>query len=324
MFLAAAAGADGAPSHHRKTHHAHRAGRHQPARSARRFRRPEAPGPRALIHGVDGRVLVASADLIDQIARARPMGPPTPVGLRAGGQGIYGPPAPPCLAAGSEGCAGLSSPVATVHQDKDQTNGGDDEDAETGIPPDTLPRPGFAERVTQAAKAFRDLFRPKSAQSTVAPDDADLPALLSEDLVIPVEGVPADRLRDSFLERRGRRRKHLAIDIGAPRGTPVLATADGTIARLHRDRLGGIAIYMRDSSNKYLFYYAHLSRYARRLHVGQRVGKGEVIGYVGSTGHAHGPHLHFAITRLPGNENLRLGLAINPYLVFLIGSSVKP
>jgi peptidoglycan LD-endopeptidase LytH len=254
------------------------------------------------------------------------MGPPVPAGLAVrGNPAVYGPPVPPCVAAGKDGGDGHTPmPLfATVHQDKDQTNGGDDEDAETGIPPDTLPRPGFAERVTRAAMAFRDLFRPKSARSTVAPDDVNLPALLSEDLVIPVEGVSAARLRDSFLERRGRRRKHLAIDIGAPRGTPVLATADGTIARLHRDRLGGIAIYMRDSTNKYLFYYAHLSRYARGLRVGHRVAKGEVIGYVGSTGHAHGSHLHFAITRLPDNENLRLGLAINPYLVFLIGSSVK-
>ena len=128
------------------------------------------------------------------------------------------------------------------------------------------------------------------------------------------------RLRDSFLESRGQYARHLAIDIAAPRGTPILATADGEIAKLTREARGGITIYQKDSTGRYLFFYCHLSRYARGLRVGHAVEKGDVIGYVGSTGHVTGPHLHFSITRLPeDDDNLREGLAINPYLIFLAG-----
>ncbi len=170
------------------------------------------------------------------------------------------------------------------------------------------------------ARRIGSFLRPKSAEARVTADDIDLADLLSANLRIPVEGVDAQRLRDSFLDRRGRYRKHLAIDIGAPRGTPVLATADGEIVRLARERRGGITIYQKDTSGKYLFFYCHLRKYERGLAVGQRVAAGDVIGYVGSTGHViGGPHLHFSITRVPENDDFREGLAINPYLLFLAG-----
>jgi hypothetical protein len=176
-------------------------------------------------------------------------------------------------------------------------------------------------RISKIARRLGSLFRPKSATARVGPKDVDLSELLAENFLIPVSGVDRDRLRDSFLESRGQYARHLAIDIGAPRGTPILATNDGEIVRLSRERRGGITIYQKDSSGRYLFFYCHLSRYAGGLSAGQKVSKGDVIGYVGATGHViGGPHLHFSITRLPeDDDNLREGLAINPYLLFLAG-----
>jgi murein DD-endopeptidase MepM/ murein hydrolase activator NlpD len=164
------------------------------------------------------------------------------------------------------------------------------------------------------------LFRPKSGESEVRPADVDLTELISADFIIPVEGVDAQRLRDSFLASRGRYAKHLAIDIGAPRGTPILATTDGEIVRTAKERRGGNTIYQKDATGQYLLFYCHLSRYAGDMAAGRKVKKGEVIGYVGSTGHViGGPHLHFSITRLPDGDDFRKGLAINPYLLFLAG-----
>lgn len=175
-------------------------------------------------------------------------------------------------------------------------------------------------RISRIAKRLSSLFRPKSAKARVRPRDIDLSELLAENFLIPVEGVDRQRLRDSFLESRGQYARHLAIDIGAPRGTPILATADGEIVKLTREGRGGITIYQKDGTGRYLFFYCHLSRYARGLRVGRAVEKGDVIGYVGSTGRVSGPHLHFSITRLPeDDDNLREGLAINPYLIFLAG-----
>jgi murein DD-endopeptidase MepM/ murein hydrolase activator NlpD len=177
------------------------------------------------------------------------------------------------------------------------------------------------EGLARIARRFGSLFRPKSSEARVRPEDVDVPDLLAAGLQIPVEGVDVESLRDSFLEKRGRFAQHLAIDIGAPRGTPIIATAEGEIIRLTRERRGGISIYQKDSSGRYLFFYCHLSRYAEGLQVGQRIQRGEVIGYVGSTGRViGGPHLHFSLTRLPeDDDDFKNGLAINPYLLFLAG-----
>jgi len=170
----------------------------------------------------------------------------------------------------------------------------------------------------RAARSFGSLLRPKSAESTMRPEDVDLSDLLSAGVQIPVEGVDSSRLRDSFLNSRGRHRKHLAIDIGAPKGTPVVAAADGEIVILRRENRGGISLYQKDKSGKFLLYYCHLSRYAKGLKPGDRVEKGQVIAQVGRTGHASGPHLHFSITRLAEeDDNFKAGVAINPYLLFL-------
>lgn len=192
------------------------------------------------------------------------------------------------------------------------------QEAEAG--PDVNPlRSG--EGLARIARRLGSLFRPKSSAAQVQPGDVDLTDLISQEFLIPVEGVNAGTLSDSFLATRGRHAKHLAIDIAAPRGTPVLATTDGKVVRISREGRGGKTIYQKDSTGQYLLFYCHLARYADGLEQGTRVKKGEVIGYVGSTGHVvGGAHLHFSITRLPGDDdNFRKGLAINPYLLFLAG-----
>jgi len=175
--------------------------------------------------------------------------------------------------------------------------------------------------LSRIARRLGSFFRPKSSDARVRPEDVDLDLLLSQDFLIPVEGVNVERLRDSFLSQRGRYAQHLAIDIGAPRGTPVLATTDGQIVRVAREKRGGKSIYQRDATGKYLLFYCHLSDYAEDAKPGKLVHKGDVLGYVGATGHViGGSHLHFSITRLPEDSgNFKSGLAINPYLLFLAG-----
>ena len=174
--------------------------------------------------------------------------------------------------------------------------------------------------LARIARRVGSFLRPKSSGSQVRPQDVDLTELLSQDFLIPVQGVDAEKLRDSFLASRGRYAKHLAIDIGAPRGTPVVATTDGEIVRVTRERRGGKSIYQKDATGQYLLFYCHLSAYAEGLEPGEKVRKGDVIGFVGSTGHViGGSHLHFSITRLPDDADFKKGLAINPYLLFLAG-----
>ena len=135
-------------------------------------------------------------------------------------------------------------------------------------------------------------------------------------LVMPVAGVSPADLRDSFAEIHSGHR-HEAIDILAPRGTPVVAVADGTIRKLFHSVPGGITIYEFDPGETFCYYYAHLDRYADGLAEGRRVAAGEVIGYVGTTGNApkDTPHLHFAIFRLAERGRWWEGVAIDPYLV---------
>jgi murein DD-endopeptidase MepM/ murein hydrolase activator NlpD len=152
--------------------------------------------------------------------------------------------------------------------------------------------------------------------------EEELAVLFSTGFPLPIEAFPKEKLRDTFKASRGRHRKHHAIDLGARRGTPILAVSDGTIERLGRDRRGGIVIYQRDATGRFVYFYAHLARYAQGLKVGARVRRGEKIGEVGSTGRSSAPHLHFAIFRDTDAPNPWKGLVVNPYLVFstLIGS----
>lgn len=142
-------------------------------------------------------------------------------------------------------------------------------------------------------------------------------------LVMPVVGVEADDLHDSFRSGRSGGRRHNAIDIMAPRGTPLLAVSDGTIAHRGTNRLGGRVFYLISPDGRYAFYYAHLDRYAPGTVDGATVQQGDTLGFVGQTGNARAPHLHFQVLELPaGNRHPHAGgRPVNPYPV-LRGSTL--
>lgn len=144
---------------------------------------------------------------------------------------------------------------------------------------------------------------------------ADLDYLKSRDLLIPVEGVNEKGLRDSFNDGRSEGRQHQALDIMAAQNTPVLAAADGTVAKLYNSDKGGIMIYQLDESGRFYYYYAHLARYADGLFEGKQIKRGEVIGYVGDTGNAGAGnfHLHFGISKPTAPGRWSGGAPINPY-----------
>jgi murein DD-endopeptidase MepM/ murein hydrolase activator NlpD len=157
---------------------------------------------------------------------------------------------------------------------------------------------------------------PEGTTGSVA-HEAAVETLRDRNLEVPVAGVGRDDLRDTFHDGRGGR-AHEALDIMAPRHTPVRAVEDGRIVKLFSSKAGGFTIYMFEPSETYCYYYAHLDRYAAGLREGQTVRRGEVIGYVGSTGNASpdAPHLHFAIFRLTPERQWSKGEPINPYPVF--------
>jgi len=133
-------------------------------------------------------------------------------------------------------------------------------------------------------------------------------------LMVPVDGIAVDRLVDSYnAERDSGARRHFAIDISAQRGTPVLAADDGTILRMGFNSLGGLIIYQLDPGRRFVYYYAHLDRYSSSLRDGSTVSRGEVIGYVGSTGNAspNAPHLHFQVMLY--RDRYWEGESVNPF-----------
>lgn len=135
-------------------------------------------------------------------------------------------------------------------------------------------------------------------------------------LVIPVQGVSATQLVDTWGQARAAgARRHEAIDIMAPRGTPVLAAAAGEVEKLFVSERGGITAYVRSPDRRTIYYYAHLDRYAPGLAEKQAVRAGEVIAYVGFTGDAspEGPHLHFAVAKARPDEKWYQGTPVNPY-----------
>ena len=145
-------------------------------------------------------------------------------------------------------------------------------------------------------------------------------------LAIPVAGIKPNQLVDTFTQARaGGARVHDAIDIMAPRGTPVIAAAPGRLEKLFfSNGGGGITAYVRSDDGRWTYYYAHLDAYAPGLREGQRIERGMAIGTVGSTGNANpeGPHLHFAINRMEPGQKWYQGSPINPYPL-LAGKPVK-
>jgi murein DD-endopeptidase MepM/ murein hydrolase activator NlpD len=184
-----------------------------------------------------------------------------------------------------------------------------------GLPDDTAP--------TSAAATLPDapVAAPSAPPSAVPPQTS--PIAGTAGLLLPVQGVSRAQLQDTFTDARSQGRSHDAIDIMAPAGTPVLAVADGRVEKLFTSERGGLTLYQFEPSGRLAYYYAHLQRYADGLAQGQALRRGQVIGYVGSTGNAspQAPHLHFAIFVLGPERHWWQGQAINPYPV-LMGESI--
>ncbi len=158
------------------------------------------------------------------------------------------------------------------------------------------------------------------------PEPTRTSALRAPQLMVPVEGVSPDQVPDTFRALRGRTRIHGAVDIPAPRGTPVLSADDGYVLRLHRNRKGGLTIYATDTSERYVYYYAHLDRYRSRLAAGDRLVRGQVIGFVGTTGDARGgaPHLHFQLMERSKDGQAWGGKALDPRPFFTTTGRTVP
>ncbi|UKE70254.1 M23 family metallopeptidase [Xanthomonas cerealis pv. cerealis] len=156
---------------------------------------------------------------------------------------------------------------------------------------------------------------PPTPPAATAATAAAAPANNGADLLIPVQGVTGDQLQDTFTDARSQGRRHDAIDILAPAGTPVLAVADGSVEKLFDSERGGLTVYQFEPSGRYAYYYAHLQRYADGLAEKQPIRRGQVLGYVGSTGNADpgAPHLHFEVHRLGPEKQWWTGESLNPY-----------
>jgi murein DD-endopeptidase MepM/ murein hydrolase activator NlpD len=153
---------------------------------------------------------------------------------------------------------------------------------------------------------------PPDPSGTPAPP---LPAVVAAgaSLGMPIAGVDPRTLHSNFSEARGGH-AHEALDIMAPRGTEVLAVAEGNVVKLFTSKPGGLTVYQFDDSRTWCYYYAHLDRYAPGLKEGMLLRKGDVLGYVGSTGDAspNAPHLHFAVFQLGPEKHWWQGTAVDP------------
>ena len=147
------------------------------------------------------------------------------------------------------------------------------------------------------------------------------PETIPDHLIIPVQGVVASQLADTFNDWRDGR-KHDALDIPAPRGTPVIAAVEGNVVKLFHSKLGGTTVYQFDDSRTYCYYYAHLDHYAPGLVEGTLLRQGEVLGYVGSTGNAqaNAPHLHFEVHKLGPEKKWWKGEALDPLTLLAPGT----
>jgi murein DD-endopeptidase MepM/ murein hydrolase activator NlpD len=181
--------------------------------------------------------------------------------------------------------------------------------------PAPLPGPVSAESSTAVSAGGPSAADPRPAARDLALSSSGSGTLASHNLTIPVFGVRADQLSDSFNSPRSDGREHHAIDILAPRGTPVLSADNGKVLRVSSNTLGGLTVYAADRSGQFVYYYAHLEGYARGLKAGHYVLKGDTLGFVGTTGDApeNTPHLHFQILRMPPDGQYWNGEAIDPY-----------
>lgn len=163
-------------------------------------------------------------------------------------------------------------------------------------------------------------YFPEGAVRSGQPSSAPAPG----SLLIPVAGVQPADLVDTYTQARGAGRRHDAIDIPAPRGTPVVAAADGTVLKLFRSVPGGVTLYQLAPGRRTIYYYAHLDRYAPGITEGKRLRAGEILGYVGDTGNAGAGnyHLHFGVSLTDDPARYWGGEDVNPYPL-LVGSGSR-
>jgi len=179
-------------------------------------------------------------------------------------------------------------------------------------PPERAPAP------TGSTAAVPSSNRDSVVATSGGGEGAAIDLLRQRQLRVPVDGIDVDRLKGMFAESRDAGgRAHEAVDMLAPRNTPVHAADDGTIAKLFTSKAGGLTIYQFNPSQQFCYYYAHLERYASGLHDGQAVARGDVIGYVGTSGNAppNTPHLHFAVFELGPEHHWWQGRPLDPYLI---------
>ena len=160
-----------------------------------------------------------------------------------------------------------------------------------------------------------------SGTETVTGDDL---ALLARELAMPLDGIDPATLRSNFDERRGGgTRQHQALDIMAPRRTPVRSAAKGRVLKLFTSAAGGLMIYAADSSERFIMMYAHLDAYEPGLRDGAPLARGQPIGYVGFTGNAiaSAPHLHFAVARSADVKRWSRGKPIDPLPVLVAAAA---
>lgn len=142
-------------------------------------------------------------------------------------------------------------------------------------------------------------------------------------LTVPIDGYNPEQMKGAFYQGRVGHIHH-AADMPAPRNTPIRAVENGTIGRLFESAAGGLTIYQKDPSGRFVYYYAHLESYAEGLKDGDSIGRGQVIGYVGTSGNAppNTPHLHFAISVITPGGTVFKGQPVDPYEVFSRDASV--
>jgi len=190
-------------------------------------------------------------------------------------------------------------------------------DACTIAPPEAVPTgPAVAESLrAEGPPVLEGDTARVDAAAAARPDRVEALQIAPSGLAIPVAGVRPEDLVNTFDEARGEGRRHDALDILAPRGTPVLAATDGHVLRLFKSDKGGITVYQLGADGRTVYYYAHLHAYAEGLADGQPLARGEVIGYVGDTGNAApgNTHLHFAMWRAADPSDFWDGEPINPY-----------
>lgn len=174
------------------------------------------------------------------------------------------------------------------------------------VTPAPAPQPVFAGAPVSPA--------PAAPENTSSLNDFDY--VRARHLVVPVAGANMAKVTDTFLDARdGGDRTHRAIDILAPRGTPILAADDGKILRMSSNTLGGITMYTVDPSNRIVYYYAHMDHYNDAMSPGRAIARGDTLGFVGTTGNApkDTPHLHFQIMRWPADGKYWNGEPIDPF-----------